>query len=83
MPFAVLTADQDTTLESRMGGEPLSETFATFDARARVSVGQEVESQKLGLREYANRHGFAPMELIAETVSRSADWRRPSAQRAA
>jgi putative DNA-invertase from lambdoid prophage Rac len=42
----------------------------------RVSTeGQEVESQKLGLLEYANRHGFAPMELIAETVSRSADWR--------
>lgn len=42
----------------------------------RVSTeGQEVESQKLGLLEYANRHGFAPMELIAETVSRSADWK--------
>lgn len=42
----------------------------------RVSTdGQEVESQKLGLLEYANRHGFAPMELIAETVSRAADWR--------
>ena len=42
----------------------------------RVSTdGQEVESQKLGLLEYANRHGFAPMELFAETVSRAADWR--------
>lgn len=42
----------------------------------RVSTeGQEVESQKLGLLEYANRHGFAPMELVAETVSRAADWR--------
>jgi putative DNA-invertase from lambdoid prophage Rac len=42
----------------------------------RVSTdGQEVESQKLGLLEYANRHGFAPMELTAETVSRAADWR--------
>ena len=42
----------------------------------RVSTdGQEVESQKLGLLEYANRQGFAPMELIAETVSRAADWR--------
>jgi putative DNA-invertase from lambdoid prophage Rac len=42
----------------------------------RVSTdGQEVDSQKLGLLEYANRHGFAPMELIAETVSRAADWR--------
>lgn len=42
----------------------------------RVSTdGQDVESQKLGLLEYANRHGFAPMELIAETVSRASDWR--------
>jgi DNA invertase Pin-like site-specific DNA recombinase len=42
----------------------------------RVSTeGQEIESQKLGLLEYANRHGFAPMDLIAETVSRAADWR--------
>jgi DNA invertase Pin-like site-specific DNA recombinase len=42
----------------------------------RVSTdGQEVESQKLGLLEYANRHGFAPMELVAETVSRAADWK--------
>lgn len=42
----------------------------------RVSTeGQEVESQKLGLLEYANRHGFAPMELVSETVSRAADWR--------
>lgn len=42
----------------------------------RVSTeGQEIESQKLGLLEYANRHGLAPMKLIAETVSRSADWR--------
>lgn len=42
----------------------------------RVSTeGQEVESQKLGLLEYANRHGFAPMELVAETISRAADWR--------
>lgn len=42
----------------------------------RVSTeGQEVESQKLGLLEYANKHGFAPMELMSETVSRAADWR--------
>ncbi len=42
----------------------------------RVSTkSQEVESQKLGLLEYANRHGFAPMELIEETASRAADWR--------
>lgn len=42
----------------------------------RVSTeGQEIESQKLGLLEYANRHGFAPMELVAETISRAVDWR--------
>ena len=42
----------------------------------RVSTdGQDVDSQKLGLLEYANAHGFAPLQLIAETVSRSADWR--------
>ncbi|MEO6824598.1 MAG: recombinase family protein [Nitrosospira sp.] len=38
------------------------------------SEGQEIESQKLGLLEYANRHGFAPMKLIAETIGRAADW---------
>ena len=42
----------------------------------RVSTdGQDVESQKLGLLEYANRHGFAPMELVAETIGRAVDWR--------
>ncbi|MDR0578029.1 MAG: recombinase family protein [Candidatus Accumulibacter sp.] len=47
-----------------------------YFAYLRVSTdGQEVESQKLGLLEYANRRGFAPMELVAETVSRAADWR--------
>jgi DNA invertase Pin-like site-specific DNA recombinase len=42
----------------------------------RVSTdGQDVDSQKLGLLEYANAHSFSPLHLIAETVSRSADWR--------
>lgn len=42
----------------------------------RVSTdSQDVDSQKLGLLEYANRNGFAPMELVAEVVTRSADWR--------
>lgn len=36
---------------------------------------QDVESQKLGLLEYANRQGFAPMTLIAETVSRDTNWK--------
>ena len=42
----------------------------------RVSTdSQDVESQKLGLLEYANSNGFAPMALISETVSRGVDWR--------
>jgi len=42
----------------------------------RVSTdGQDVDSQKLGLLEYANSHGFSPVELVAETVSRSANWK--------
>jgi DNA invertase Pin-like site-specific DNA recombinase len=51
-------------------------TVPKFFGYLRVSRDtQEVESQKLGLLEYANRHGFAPMELIDETISRSTDWR--------
>ncbi len=51
-------------------------TMPKYFGYLRVSTeGQEVESQKLGLLEYANRHAFAPMELVAETVSRAADWR--------
>lgn len=43
----------------------------------RVSTdGQEVQSQKLGLLEYANRQGFSPIEFLSETVSRSVDWRK-------
>jgi len=42
----------------------------------RVSTdGQDVDSQKLGLLEYANSHGFSPVDLVAETVSRSANWK--------
>ncbi len=42
----------------------------------RVSTdGQDVNSQRLGLLEYANAHGFAPMELTAETVSRAVAWK--------
>lgn len=41
----------------------------------RVSTeSQEVESQKVGLLEYANRNGFAPVEIIAEKVSRRMKW---------
>lgn len=41
----------------------------------RVSTeGQDVDSQKLGLLEYANRNGFAPVEIVAEKVSRRMDW---------
>lgn len=48
----------------------------SYYAYLRVSTdAQDVESQKLGLLEYANRHGFAPMQITAETISRSADWK--------
>lgn len=41
----------------------------------RVSKGsQEIESQKLGLLEYANRNKFAPIELVEEVVSRDTKW---------
>lgn len=47
-----------------------------FFGYLRVSTdGQGVESQKLGLLEYANARGFAPMVLVAETVGRATDWR--------
>lgn len=50
--------------------------MAKYFGYLRVSTeGQEIESQKLGLLEYANRHSFAPMELIAEKISRATDWR--------
>lgn len=42
----------------------------------RVSTeGQEVDSQRLGLLEYANRCGLAPVEIVAEKVSRRMDWK--------
>lgn len=41
----------------------------------RVSTDvQDVESQKLGLLEYANRMGFAPVKIVSETVSRTVPW---------
>lgn len=41
----------------------------------RVSTDvQDVESQKLGLLEYANRMGFAPVKMVSETVSRTVPW---------
>jgi putative DNA-invertase from lambdoid prophage Rac len=43
----------------------------------RVSTeSQDIESQKLGLLEYANRHGFMKMTIISETVGRSVEWRK-------
>lgn len=45
----------------------------------RVSTDkQDIESQKLGMLEYANRHGFAPMELVAEKVGREKKWKTRS-----
>lgn len=47
-----------------------------FFAYLRVSRdGQDPENQKLGLLEYANAHGFAPLEIVQETASRAKDWR--------
>ena len=41
----------------------------------RISTdAQEAESQKMGVLEYANRLGFAPVEFISATVGRSIDW---------
>ncbi|CCG39442.1 recombinase family protein [Xanthomonas citri pv. mangiferaeindicae] len=47
-----------------------------YIAYLRVSTtDQSPENQKLGLLEYANSHGFAPLEIVEETVTRKRDWR--------
>lgn len=47
-----------------------------YYAYLRVSRdGQDPENQKLGLLEYANAHGFAPLIIEQETASRAKDWR--------
>lgn len=47
-----------------------------FMGYLRVSTeAQDVDSQKLGILDYANRHGFAPIVWYSETVSRSIDWK--------
>jgi len=47
-----------------------------YYAYLRVSRdGQDPENQKLGLLEYANDHGFAPLIIEQETTSRAKDWR--------
>lgn len=49
--------------------------MANYFGYLRVSTeAQDVDSQKLGVLEYANRHGFAPVTWISETVSRNKDW---------
>ncbi|EJF88088.1 recombinase family protein [Bartonella melophagi] len=48
-----------------------------FYAYLRVSRdGQDTENQKLGLLEYANRNGFAPLHIEEEIASREKDWRK-------
>lgn len=50
--------------------------MARFFGYLRVSrETQDVESQKLGLLEYANRSGFAPVELTVETIGRDSNWK--------
>ena len=51
-------------------------TTPRYIAYLRVSTtDQNLENQKLGLLEYANSRGFAPLEIVEETVSRTRDWR--------
>ena len=47
-----------------------------FYAYLRVSTGElKAEAQRLGLLEYANARGFAPLHIETETASRAKDWR--------
>ncbi|QPT38932.1 Putative DNA-invertase from lambdoid prophage Rac [Oligella ureolytica] len=49
----------------------------TYYAYLRVSRdGQDPENQKLGLLEYANSRGFAPLHIEEEIASRAKDWRK-------
>ncbi|MFJ3465737.1 recombinase family protein [Achromobacter spanius] len=36
---------------------------------------QDIDSQKLGLLEYARRFGLAPLELVEEVISRDTGWK--------
>lgn len=36
---------------------------------------QDIDSQKLGLTEYASRHGLEPFELVEEVISRDTGWK--------
>ncbi len=47
-----------------------------YFAYLRISKdSQDIDSQKLGLLEYANKHGFSNMEIVSEVVGRSVSWR--------
>lgn len=47
-----------------------------YIAYLRVSTtDQNPDNQKLGLLEYANRHGFAPLDIVEETATRKRNWR--------
>ena len=48
-----------------------------YFAYLRVSTDdQNAANQKLGLLEYANAHGFAPLKIVEETGSRAKSWRK-------
>ena len=49
----------------------------TYFGYLRVSRdSQDVASQRLGLLDYANTHGYSPLVLVDETVSRDQSWRK-------
>ncbi|ABM58588.1 recombinase family protein [Verminephrobacter eiseniae] len=48
-----------------------------YFAYLRVSTDdQNAANQKLGLLEYANAHGFAPLKIVEEIGSRAKSWRK-------
>lgn len=50
---------------------------AKYYAYLRISKDtQDLDNQKLGLLEYANNKGFAPLIIEEEIASRSKDWRK-------
>ena len=49
----------------------------TYFGYLRVSRdSQDVASQRLGLLDYANTHGYSPLVLVDETASRDQSWRK-------
>lgn len=57
--------------------QPLSAPQPRYFAYLRVSTdAQDTANQKLGLLEYANARGFAPLEIIEDTASGKVSWRK-------